>query len=61
MASLYFELTRLLRRGGCEKIRDGKHEIWRAPNGRVFAIPRKVKSKHTANDALRQAGLEKAF
>ena len=39
----------------------GSHEKWRSPvNGRVFIVPRS-KSRHTANEVLKQAGLPKAF
>ena len=59
----YPELTRLLGAAGCERLDGGKgsHEKWRSPlNGRVFIVPRS-KSRHTANEVLKQAGLPKAF
>ena len=63
MASLTSDLHRLLVRAGCTKIREGsKHEIWLSPiNARSFSVPRTVKSSHTANEILKQAGLPKAF
>lgn len=63
MGTLTSDLTRLLERAGCTKIREGgKHEIWRSPvNGLAFSVPRTVKSRHTANEILKQAGLPKAF
>ena len=40
----------------------GDHEIWRSPiSERYFVVDRLVKSKHTANETLKQAGFEKAF
>jgi hypothetical protein len=59
----YPDLVRLLTAAGCEKLPGGKgsHEKWRSPiNGRVFIVPRS-KSRHTANEVLKQAGLPKAF
>lgn len=57
-------LKRLLRDAGCEFIRHGRgdHEIWRSPlTGMHFVVDGKIKSRHTANAVLRQAGLPKAF
>ncbi|MBB5015447.1 type II toxin-antitoxin system HicA family toxin [Rehaibacterium terrae] len=57
-------LKRLLRDAGCEFIRHGRgdHEIWRSPlTGLHFVVDGKIKSRHTANAVLRQAGLPKAF
>lgn len=64
MATLYRELTELLRRAACERERAGKgsHEIWRSPiNNRTFPVPANVNSRHTANAILKQAGLPKTF
>ena len=42
--------------------RSGDHEVWRSPiSNRHFVVDRQMKSKHTANETLKQAGLEKAF
>jgi predicted RNA binding protein YcfA (HicA-like mRNA interferase family) len=42
--------------------RKGSHEIWFSPvNGKHFTVPRSTKSRHTANEVLKQAGLPKAF
>jgi len=60
----YPELRRLLLAAGCELIRQGKgdHEIWRSPMAeRPFSVDRKIKSRHTANAILKQAGFSKAF
>jgi predicted RNA binding protein YcfA (HicA-like mRNA interferase family) len=64
MAELYRRLTELLRANGCRVVRSGKgsHEIWFSPiNGRHLTVPRSTKSRHTANEVLKQAGLAKAF
>jgi len=57
-------LKRLLRSAGCEFVRHGRgdHEIWRSPITNVhFVVDSKIKSRHTANAVLRQAGLPKTF
>jgi predicted RNA binding protein YcfA (HicA-like mRNA interferase family) len=57
------DLKKILVENGCEFHRQGKgdHEIWSSPNGRKFTVDNNIKSKHTANAALKQAGLKKAF
>jgi hypothetical protein len=58
------ELIRLLREAGCRFERPGKgdHEIWFLPLTNLrFPVDRKIKSRHTANAVLRQAGLSKRF
>jgi hypothetical protein len=45
-------------------VRQGKgdHEIWYSPITRIhFVVDGKIKSRHTANGVLKQAGLPKAF
>ncbi|MFL5042147.1 MAG: type II toxin-antitoxin system HicA family toxin [Xanthobacteraceae bacterium] len=64
MADLYRELVAILRANGCYLVRPGKgsHEIWYSPiNQRPVTVPRSTKSRHTANDVLKSAGLPKAF
>ncbi|QQM29427.1 type II toxin-antitoxin system HicA family toxin [Martelella lutilitoris] len=64
MAGYLRELKRLLTEAGCEYIRPGKgdHEIWRSPiTNRHFTVDSGTKSRHTANETLKQAGLPKAF
>ena len=57
--SLRPDLILLLEKAGCSKIGDGKqHEVWASPNSpRPFTIPSTLKSHHTANEILRQAGI----
>jgi predicted RNA binding protein YcfA (HicA-like mRNA interferase family) len=64
MADLYRDLVRILQANGCYIVRQGQgsHEIWYSPvSNRNVTFPRTTKSRHTANDVLKQAGLEKAF
>jgi len=59
----YPDLSRLLRAAGWARIAGGKgsHERWRnEASGRILIVPR-TKSRHTANDILKDAGLPKAF
>jgi hypothetical protein len=53
-----------LKQSGCWPERQGKgdHEIWYSPKtDRKFPVDHKIKSRHTANGILKQAGLPKAF
>jgi predicted RNA binding protein YcfA (HicA-like mRNA interferase family) len=64
MADFYRELTKILREHGCRLVRAGKgsHEIWHSPaNDKPVVVPGLTKSRHTANDVLKQAGIPKAF
>jgi predicted RNA binding protein YcfA (HicA-like mRNA interferase family) len=64
MADLYRDLVRILQANGCYLVRTGKgsHEIWYSPvSNKNVTVPRSTKSRHTANDVLKQVGLPKAF
>ena len=57
-------VKKMLRDNGCYPVRAGKgdHEIWRSPiTGQNFPVDNTIKSRHTANGVLKQAGLPKAF
>ena len=57
-------VKKLLREAGCSVVRSGKgdHEIWQSPiTNRHFPVDHAIKSRHTANGVLKQAGLPKAF
>lgn len=48
---------------GCVQVPGGKgsHEKWRSPiNGRIVTVPRS-KSRHAANEVLKQLGIGKKF
>ncbi|XGW00083.1 MAG: type II toxin-antitoxin system HicA family toxin [Leptolyngbya sp. BL-A-14] len=63
-ASLTPALKKLLAEAGCSFERHGKgdHEIWYSPLvDRRFVVDSFIKSRHTANAVLKQAGLPKAF
>jgi hypothetical protein len=58
------KLISLLTAAGCVFVRRGKgdHSIWRSPiTGKHFPVDSVIKSRHTANAVLKQAGLPKAF
>ncbi len=57
-------LKDLLRAAGCffERYGKGDHEIWFSPiTGIRFVVDGSIKSRHTANAVLKQAGLPKHF
>jgi hypothetical protein len=58
------QLKKILKKAGCYYERPGKgdHEIWYSPiSGKRFPVDSDIKSRHTANEVLKQAGLEKEF
>lgn len=60
-SELYRRLTALLRAHGCELVRQGRgdHEIWWSPiTDKRFTIDKGGKNRHTANGALKSAGIE---
>ncbi len=62
--SLTPRLKKLLTEAKCCFERQGKgdHEIWFSPiTKRRFVVDNAIKSRHTANAVLKQAGLPKAF
>jgi hypothetical protein len=64
MADYAVKRKERLARSGCRFERPGKgdHEIWFSPNTGVrFPVDSKIKSRHTANAVLKQAGLPKQF
>ncbi len=58
------DLKRILKAAGCVFVRYGKgdHEIWLSPlTQRPFVVDGTIRSRHTANGVLKQAGLPKQF
>jgi len=58
------KVKQILTRNKCHFERHGKgdHDIWFSPvSGKYFPVDSKIKSRHTANAILKQAGLEKKF
>ena len=64
MAGYTKDVKRLLTEAGCTLHRQGKgdHETWHSPiSNRYFTVDGNIKSRHTANGTLADAGLPKAF
>lgn len=64
MASFDKALIEILREAGGTFVREGRgdHEVWFSPiTGRNFLVDHGTKSRHTANESLKQAGLPKRF
>jgi hypothetical protein len=62
--SLTPKLKKILTEAGCYFERPGKgdHDIWYSPlTQRRFVVDSAIKSRHTANAVLKQAGLPKQF
>ena len=58
------ELKQILQEAGCWFDRQGKgdHEIWYSPISKIkFVVDGNIKSRHTANAILKQAGIPKQF
>jgi len=58
------QLKKHLKRAGCRFERQGRgdHEIWYRPITEIrFVVDQHIKSRHTANAVLKQAGLPKKF
>ena len=64
MADYSPAVKQILRESGCyfERAGKGDHQIWYSPiTNRRFPVDSKIKSRHTANGILKQAGLPKQF
>jgi predicted RNA binding protein YcfA (HicA-like mRNA interferase family) len=64
MADFYRDLVKRLRVAGYEFKRQGRgdHEIWWHPQSGVrLTVDKKLRSRMTANEILKDAGLPKAF
>jgi hypothetical protein len=55
-------LKKLLKDADCHFVRHGKHPIWYSPvSERHVSVPTRIKSRHTANQVLKDCGLPKKF
>jgi predicted RNA binding protein YcfA (HicA-like mRNA interferase family) len=59
----YSEIVKLLGEAGWQRVIGGKgsHERWQHSVSKKKVTVPKSKSRHTANEVLKQAGLPKAF
>lgn len=60
--SYYKKIIERLQNAGFSRVPGGKgsHEKWRGPDGRTVIVPNS-KSRHTANQVMKQAGLAHRF
>lgn len=64
MADFAPALRKMLEEAGCRFVRraKGDHDLWESPiTNRRFVVDETIKSRHTDNAVLEQAGLPKAF
>ena len=64
MAEYEKKVREELKRNGCRFVRHGKgdHDIWYSPiTGINVTVDGKIKSRHTANEILKQCGIDKRF
>ena len=63
MPTFYPKLVAIMKEHGCRQVPGGKgsHEKWVSPiNNRTVIVPRS-KSRHTANNVLKELGIGKRF
>lgn len=58
-SDFYADVTRELRLLGYERRHGSKHEKWEHPGGHIMIVPRKIRSRHTANGILKDCGSKK--
>lgn len=64
MPKLSAQLKAILREHGCNFYRQAKgdHELWESPITKTrFPVDEGMKSRHSANGVLKQAGIPKKF
>ena len=64
MAEYEKKVRDVLSKHGCNFLRRGKgdHDLWYNPkNGHSFPVAAKIKSRHTANEIMKQAGIDHHF
>ena len=64
MAEYEKKVREELKRNGCTFVRHGKgdHDIWFSPiTQRPVTVDSKIKSRHTANGIMKEAGIDRKF
>lgn len=64
MAEYEKVVREVLREHGCRFVRRGKgdHDIWYSPiTRRNVTVDGKIKSRYTANDIMKQSGIDRRF
>ena len=64
MAEFEKKVRNVLKEHGCTFVRHGRgdHDIWYSPiTNHPFTVDSKIKSRHTANEIMKQAGIDFKF
>ncbi len=64
MAEYEKKVREILSENGCKFLRHGKgdHDIWYSPiTNKNFPVDGKIKSRHIANDIMKQSGIKYHF
>jgi predicted RNA binding protein YcfA (HicA-like mRNA interferase family) len=64
MAEYAKKVRDVLSKHGCYFLRHGKgdHDVWYSPEkAHSFPVAAKIKSRHTANEIMKQAGIDRHF
>lgn len=64
MAEYEKKVRDILHKNGCRFVRHGRgdHDIWYSPiTDRSFPVDSKIKSRHTANEIMKQSGIDHRF
>ena len=64
MAEYEKKVRDMLKDSGCSFVRHGigDHDIWHSPiTGKNFPVDSKIKSRHTANGIMKDAGIDHKF
>ena len=64
MAEYEKKVRKILKDNGCSFVRHGKgnHDIWYSPiTNHPITVDSKIKSRHTANGILKEAGIKYKF
>ena len=64
MAEYEKKVREILSKNGCEFLRHGKgdHDIWYSPiTNKNFPVDGKIKSRHIANEIMKQSGIKYHF
>ena len=64
MAEYEKKVRDILYKNGCRFVRRGKgdHDIWYSSlTGRSFPVDSRIKSLHTANEIMKQSGIDHCF
>ncbi|MXO63414.1 addiction module toxin, HicA family [Altererythrobacter oceanensis] len=64
MADYRRDVRKILEANGCSFVRmaNGSHELWESPiSGNRFVVQKNLKSKISANNIMKQAGVDHKF